>query len=228
MVRQNCKNLADIDDTSNTGSLIEDLDFIVGVSQFKKSQFQNALECFEKSLDKCGDSEAALLFAATILYIGLEVQRDAVRAYTLFDRALLFDSAIAQYVLGLMCRYGDGVEGDYKKSIEWFILSARLGCSAQHIQNIYHLVEPSSELDDTMFWYNAMTNASNDDDESVYEFDQHMELLFTMIRRFEDDYYIKVKGKPIRSAHPKANKSFVQRIRHLWYKLKRAKQMVSC
>lgn len=212
---------------SSTGSLVEnDLDFIVGVTEFKKGQFKNALECFQRSLDKYGDSETTLLLSGVILFIGLEIPRDIGRAYAFFDRALLFDSAIAQYVMGLMCRYGDGVEGNYKKAIEWFILSAKLGCSTQHIQNIYHLVEPSSEVDDTMFWYNAMTNASNDDDDSVYVFGEHLELVFTLIRRFEEDFYIKVKDKPIRLPRPpKASKSFIQRIKQLWYKLKKAKHM---
>lgn len=207
------------------------MDFVVGISQFKKGRFANAFACFEKSLHDYGDNEQSLLFASTILYLGLGVERDSQKAHDYYRRASVFDSCIAQYTLGLMCRYNDGVQRNYKIAIECYILAAKLGYSGQHIQDIYHLVEPPTELDDTIFWYTAMKNASSDDDESTYIFDQYMDLLFRMIRNFEKAKYISGTKNPITisiTPRPKANRSFIDRLRILWYKIKRTKRLLSC
>lgn len=118
------------------------------------------------------------------------VRRNAKKAFKYYKRATAFDNCVAQYALGLMYRYNNGVEHSYKSAIEWFMLAAKLRGSGQHIEDIYHLVGPAAEFDDAMFWYGTMISACTDDYNcSIYVFNQDMDMLFNMIKEFEEVNY---------------------------------------
>lgn len=110
------------------------------------------------------DNECALLLAASIYYMGFDVERNTKKAISLFKRAAtIWRNRVGQYYVGMMYRDGDGIEQNTDAAIHWLSLSANNGWNDAQVNlgYIYQQgVYAKKDYNKALYWYKKSLQTS--------------------------------------------------------------------